>query len=943
MRCLLFLFISFCYSAVMAQDYTYLHYTNSNGLPSNEVFGIAIDKKGYLWICTDKGISKFDGLHFKNYTSLDGLNDNVFLNITHDYQDRIWLWSFNRQYNYVLDSRIYTYRYNYILDKLRGDAILYTHLTQAVGKNNCMFFSMDEDHFSISEKGEVAYYDNILIGDRHIISVKDGNMVNQGVEEYDLEKLKKDSWIVEKINNKKFVQLYTKKGISYFYSDNEMLIIHGNERIIKIFQNPISSICVDNKDRLWVSVNLEELLLFETLDSQPHHILKNTAGRLVVDQVGNVWFADPFKGLLKFHNSFVEEYVLDDVNILSILIPTNSSLFLDSYNSIQYEYFYENKRLEKIDKSRILPVLSFLEHIRFNQNKIEFYGAMNTVLTIGKDTMIRTKVIQRIPKGYVIGSPHQLYVIDSTHKSAISYPIGNIRMKDLYYVDEEHIFLATIKGIYIWNIVENTHTKINDKRYTNEHTQVIKRIEDYLLFGTKGKGVAVYSLKENKIVAAYNRANSAMPNSINSMYVDKDELWLGSNQGIHIYGFKAGKLYFRHILNLNNGLSSNDILGICKRGGYLYCITENKLNCIDLKNPDLFKVPTPEMPEIASIQINGKSTAHFNSVKTDYNNNDIEVNFNSAYLLDKTRISYYYRLRNFDSKWHITQNNTIRYENIPPGSYQLEFYSSLDNNRLNSPVKTLDIAVTQPYWKTVGFKVMVIIFSIALFFGLLAFYFFQKSKQSKKRMQIVEYQQQALRAQIKPHFIFNALNSIQNFILKSNMESALDFIEKFSTLTRTILYTTENEFSTISEELEIITHYLDIEKIRFRNFDYTIEVSQKINPDNLLVPSLILQPIVENAIWHGFRDKTENNIGHIHITVKIINNELILSVKDDGIGRKAAEKKANHKSIGLSTLKKRLELLKLKNVRIEFIDLHFNEKAIGTQVNVFLSIYNKRK
>jgi ligand-binding sensor domain-containing protein len=99
----------FLFNNLFAQELTFLRYTNKNGLPSNEVFGMAIDRKGYLWICTDKGISKFDGSNFKTYTSLDGLKDNVFFKITHDYKDRIWLWSFNQNYNYISEGKIYTF------------------------------------------------------------------------------------------------------------------------------------------------------------------------------------------------------------------------------------------------------------------------------------------------------------------------------------------------------------------------------------------------------------------------------------------------------------------------------------------------------------------------------------------------------------------------------------------------------------------------------------------------------------------------------------------------------------------------------------------------------------------------------------------------------------------------------------------------------------------
>ena len=137
-------------------------------------------------------------------------------------------------------------------------------------------------------------------------------------------------------------------------------------------------------------------------------------------------------------------------------------------------------------------------------------------------------------------------------------------------------------------------------------------------------------------------------------------------------------------------------------------------------------------------------------------------------------------------------------------------------------------------------------------------------------MQIIEYQQKALRAQIKPHFIFNALNSIQNFVLKKKVDNALDFIEKFSTLTRSILDTSEHEYTTLQNELATTQYYMDIEKIRFNNFDYKVILSDNINVETILIPSLLLQPIVENAIWHGLQNKSEDDLGVITLSISTL-------------------------------------------------------------------------
>lgn len=922
-----------------SQDLSHINYTNNNGLPSNEVFGMAIDKKGYLWACTDKGISKFDGSSFTNITSLKGLNDNVFFNITHDYKDRIWLWSYNQKYNYILDGKIYDYKYNSLIRKIAENE--YQGASIGIGKNDKLFFSLNGKNFSISNKGIVNYYDNIIFGQEYIITIKNNQFKNEGIKTIDLNCIKNNYWF-KKAPKGSIFNLYTNNKTHYFTRLNEILVLNQNQVKIKVFDDNIESLCVDNKNRIWISFMLKNLKLFETIDGPPKVIFTKSSGKVIKDQNGNIWFSDSYKGLFKFQNSFAETYEIDEADVLSILLPTKKSIFINSYNNLFYKYNFSTKKVEKAYDYPIHDALPFVDDITFNNDKIEFYGTFHSGFIYKKDTINSIKTIQKTNNHFVFSSSDCFYILNPSKGICKKHTTTVGKIKDLFYKDNKTIFLATINGIYIYNGLNQTITKIKDNLYANEHTQVIKKVGNYLLFGTKGKGVAVYSLGDKKITSYYHQENSEMPNSINSIYSKEEKVYFGSNQGIFIYTFQNGLLKFETILNKNNGLSSNDILGIHTQDGILFSITENKLNRINLNNSDIFVRPVPNVPDILSIKVNDRLSSNLNSIATDYDKNDIEIQFNSPYLLDKTRITYFYKLNNFDSKWYTTATNQIQFNNLPPGSYNLELYAALDKGKIKSKIKSLKIVVSQPFWMSLTFRIIIIILFLTLLFGLISFYFYLKSQQSKKKMQMIEYQQQALRAQIKPHFIFNALNSIQNFVLKNKVNNALDFIEKFSNLTRSILDTSENEYTTLTDELITTKHYLDIEKIRFSNFDYAIKISKDIDTDSLLVPSLLLQPIVENAVWHGLQEKSETDLGKIQIDIAIEDENLILVIEDNGVGRKASKKTANHKSKGLSMLKKRLDLLQLKNVSFEFVDLYKNDKATGTKVIIKLSLNHKK-
>ena len=205
----------------------------------------------------------------------------------------------------------------------------------------------------------------------------------------------------------------------------------------------------------------------------------------------------------------------------------------------------------------------------------------------------------------------------------------------------------------------------------------------------------------------------------------------------------------------------------------------------------------------------------------------------------------------------------------------------------------------------------------------------------------------ALRAQMNPHFIFNALNSIKSFTLNHDTEGANFYLTKFSKLIRRVLDNSRSEKITLKSELETLVLYLDMEKLRVGDrFDYNIKIDPEIETDFVEIPPMLIQPYVENAIWHGLVQKE----GHGNIWINIqpkSDTHLIISILDDGIGReKAAELKSKtgtiHKSFGLAITAERLDIIKqLYNIeaKISFEDLkNADGSAAGTKVSLQIPI-----
>jgi LytS/YehU family sensor histidine kinase len=221
----------------------------------------------------------------------------------------------------------------------------------------------------------------------------------------------------------------------------------------------------------------------------------------------------------------------------------------------------------------------------------------------------------------------------------------------------------------------------------------------------------------------------------------------------------------------------------------------------------------------------------------------------------------------------------------------------------------------------------------------------RKNDQEKFSLQnqLSELKLEALRSQMNPHFIFNALNSINRYIIRSDKETASEYLVKFSKLMRLILENSKLKVISLKSELEALMLYVDMEMLRFDNkFEFNLEIEDSIEKNNINIPPLVLQPFIENAIWHGLNNKADKGI--ISLSIKPKDSEtLIVIIEDNGIGRKKANELKNsemqtNKSFGMNITSERIKALNKDEKRFKIIDLYDdNNNAIGTRVEIELT------
>jgi LytS/YehU family sensor histidine kinase len=272
-------------------------------------------------------------------------------------------------------------------------------------------------------------------------------------------------------------------------------------------------------------------------------------------------------------------------------------------------------------------------------------------------------------------------------------------------------------------------------------------------------------------------------------------------------------------------------------------------------------------------------------------------------------VLYKYRLVGLNSNWVETRNNQVDFTGLAPGKYTFEVYAYSLNENWKTNTEQLKFSILPAFWQTLWFRILaaVLVLLIAI---LVVFKQFRKVKNKftlqekviNYEKELLELEQQALRLQMNPHFIFNALNSIQHAILTGKQNDAYNSLELFSSLIRGILENSKHKFISLEDEIEILKIYIEIEAKRFSSdFTYDVKIDTEIDTAGIKIPPMLIQPFVENSIWHGLMPKPDGEKKLI-LSFTGTENSVICKVEDNGIGRnKAAAMKSKKHATSLGT------------------------------------------
>jgi len=956
---LLILFFGIISSQVFAQEYFFRNFSVEQGLSQSEVGDIVQDESGKLFIKTvSPGVDVFDGEKFSRITLNDGLLSPFVSKILKDYKNQIWFAGTKGLNKYRKDSILsFPFPENllpiesiFCISSFEKEGLLLgTDQGLITFKNktfNKISYSEPLRIFSIMKINEVLY----LGTDSGLFEYSEGSIYRS--TRFDIPSNIQILTLVADQNNKiyagtqggaylldskssRFLNITKSKTNAVISSlcryDNKIIlgtngdglaIIHPNGGIeyidesIGLSDNYVWTLFEDKEKNLWIGTSGAGIDLFSE-DQFQIFSTKTGLGNDIVydiieDHLGRIWFGIVQGGITIFDGKEFNTYSVEDGlshRTVRCFFRQDEKIFIGTENGLT---LYANGVFEDVSDQYGLRNYAIFDIHESKDGSLWFackgeryFGPNGGVIRIKNGERIEYKkedglgsenvynILERANGEIWFGTAGGTFVFKDEKFRGMEKSLGSICSSTVLTMAEDYkgnCWIGTIGGI--GHFQDDSFSCLDEDKGTAGKTIFfLKASQDSNLWIGSSNGLEKLSLpdyyqsSELKTIF-YNDQNGFYGSECNQNAVFEDSvgnLWFGTIKAAIKYTPKAKNIPY--------------------------------------EKPNIF---------ISNIGLNGEKTnwtsLGFNldsisgmpqSLALKHDQNDLLFEYLGIYLKDPDALSYQFKLDGLaNSEWsQSTDKQSIFYSNLDPGDYQFQVKVKNEDTGLSKVSQPYSFTIKPAIWQTNWFRAAMVLVLACVIYSLIQMRINNVRKTEKIKQefqkQLHEVEMTALRAQMNPHFIFNSLNSINHFIIKNEKELASEYLTKFARLIRQVLQNSKEKLVSLEEELSALNLYVELEALRFKNrFDYSVNSS--INTSHYKIPPLLLQPYVENAIWHGLLHLNERK-GELKIDLSEEDNELEIVIEDNGIGRKKSNEMKSKsaikkKSMGLKINSERLRL-----------------------------------
>jgi ligand-binding sensor domain-containing protein len=958
--------------AIHAQNISFERLDEQNGLNQISITALYQDRESYIWIGTENGLVRYDGYTFEsmddsgqeseinNYVkSIHG--NSKFLAVM--YSDHISFIDpknldrkkipinnnlikspktlFASQESLLITGENGLWKYDFSTKKIENIGI-HEPITciKKIKNGKLLISSVDAFYYYFPFNNKLIklkYYANSFI--RHIaveseykISWIEGDgFFHQGKIENGEVQIEKSFSMPYNLNGSSFLSyknkffLGTTNGLICIEPNgNFKILTHQEDNFYSLSQSYITALLKDKQGNLWVGTKLGGLNLFN-----PNRHKFNLISPILSTKYN----------LCKEIISFVEA---DDGQI----IFQNSTGYLGIYNPSTKDIIkwvqtgiIGNCILKELNNpnSYLIGTEKGLYSYSYLDDKVAFVSTKNEIKNFENDIKF---ILADGEQTYWMGGDDGLFLYDRKSGQTIEYyGIGNSKfgsenIRSLCKKNENELFVSTMKGLYLFNKQTKDVSWIklseNPKQPMVSMVKIDRQKNIYV--GTAGEGLFIIS--PNGKTTSISKSNGLVNSQIYTVTLSQDEnqCWVSTNKGIASINTKTLEVTN---YDLHDGLQGSEFIessSTITSKGIIYLGGIYGINYFD---PSKIKTDSND----CNIVIKGLSLFNQKVPYADYyqvpiSKNYISFDFAALDFYLKGSHTYYYQLEGLQKDWtEIGDRRFASFGQLPQGDYIFKVKAKNPDGKLSCNEAKVFFTVVPTYYQQTWFRFLLIILSAAS----VAFFIYnriqnaikEEQENGKQSKMIAELELKALRAQMNPHFIFNSLNSIQDFVLNNEGNLAAKYLSKFARLIRLILDISEQTFVTIHSKIEFLKLYTELEALRMNNsFDYSFEIDPEIDQE-ALIPTLLIQPHIENAIWHGLQYKTGKKT--LSIVMQKTNDQMIkVEIEDNGVGRKVAmEIKKNKRSLHQS------KASKISDDRIQSLQKLFGTKPKISIVDKF--------
>jgi hypothetical protein len=968
---IIFILTFFDTQKVFCKEFPLIHYGVEEGLPSNTVYDIFRDKEGFLWFATDKGVARFNGSVFENYTSADGLADNEIYYFQQDYQGRIWLGTGNGRLCFYKNGKFYnevntpflkiphtSINTMYISLEYDSSLTIYYHSREVfinVKKEKCSIFKLDKLNEQFERAGlkhigkvasnryEVIYEDKTVYIDTlcDILYLK----TRSDLSRIRYHRFKQQEFFIQhqqvfNRNEKLFDWptdlarleaqfIYRMYYDSQFYFIGTSLGFFVNGRKQFLTNERVTCIAKDIDSNYWIAT-MDNGVFYLNKDFNNATIINYTNKKIVHYANSDkkyIYYCTKNNDLYRIDKSGGEKCLFDYKNYRSYesaYISSGNSIYNHTFfTGIQGDFFYipildaANPQVKK--KSDALDVL--------NQILVD----SNYVYVNSSTQSIHIFKIAKFENNYSLSPIENIINNSSYSRGAINGFVKNnlgevwfSNNKAIYSISNQEILQAKQFGTRSFKNYQFLNNDLLGITYNNELifcSDIHNNIKFDTITNYNSVWERIYPLDDQHLIVAANNLyyiisfdsinkkaqsfiieNSFVPNNAEYIHSDKYEC----------YFFKQGKI---------TGVKIKELL---------------KRSEPPLINISAFKTPTH------TFLTNEKITLDYASSR------DIKISFESISFKSKNIILEYALVpkegQGEGGNWTRIDNREINLFNLSYGKYIFKLRAKTLSSKFCTP-KQIQFTIGKPYWATWGFISLSFIVFIIIIGSIIYLRVRQiiRKKEAEYRGEVLllKSEYKSLNALMNPHFIFNTLNSVQRLINTSDKFAANKYMKILSNLIRQNMHNVSKELIPLQKEIELVDNYLELEKLRFKNkLNYNIDIADGVELEEIMIPPLLIQPLVENAVKHGILPSSLNE-NYIYIVISRQESMIKIEVIDNGVGLpKNSHKEVDHQSFALQNIRQRInQLTKLYGLEVSLdIFERYNEEGeiLGVQSTIMI-------